>query len=209
MGAGFRRFVRRVLFVAGVAFAGVALTAMLANQFRVVYVWHNALGGPRRYYFERGVVRCVWTSAPPPALARAGLPLILRTPANPSSSVIPGLGSPPPPPPPSPWSFQAIERFSPRDAAFGPYEWLPRYADDGSARTLVLPWWMLGALGGGLMCAGLWGIRAPKGHCRKCEYDLRGLPAGAGVCPECGATLPAASAPSAASPCASSTSAHA
>jgi hypothetical protein len=29
-------------------------------------------------------------------------------------------------------------------------------------------------------------MRTPEGHCVKCRYDLRGLPAEALVCPECG-----------------------
>lgn len=190
MGAGFRRIVRRASLAAGVLLISIALAAMIANQFRVLYLVGNA----DRVYFERGVVRHVWTTA---SRGPAQLPRALV-----SAMFARGTRQ-------SPWDVHMPKRLSAHDAAFGPYEWLPRHTNDGSAASFSLPWWMLGALGGLLASAGLWSIRTPRGHCRKCEYDLRGLPAGASVCPECGAKLPAASAPSSASLCESSTSAHA
>lgn len=194
MGTGFRRVMRRVLFGTGVLLIGIALAALIANQFRVVYVLDLGATRDNRVYFERGVVRYVWMPGSwQPALLPGGVFGSWSSGATTRSAA----------------HVQVLPRFSRHDAAFTPYEWLPRYTDDGSAVSASVPWWMVGALGGGLMCAGFWGIRAPRGHCRTCEYDLRGLPAGASVCPECGAKLPAASAPPSASPCASSTSAHA
>jgi hypothetical protein len=201
MGAGFRRVIRRVLFATGMLLVGIALSAMLANQFLVVHLSQSGARAERRVYFECGVVRYV-SMGSASQLLLPGLP-----PTTPAARS--GRGSSAPAVAPTIWRTTFVQRFSSRDAGFGPYEWLPRHSDDGSAWMVSVPWWTLGAAGGVLMCAGFWGIRAPQGHCRKCEYDLVGLPVGASVCPECGAKLPAASAPLAATPCASSTSAHA
>lgn len=207
MGAGFRRVMRRVLFGTGVLLIGIALAAMIANQFRVVYLSQSGTSAERRLYLERGVVRYVSMSGS----TQVAQPRFINVNPIPVTGDAVSIPQTPWTPPASAaqWKAIAVPRFSRRDAAFAPYEWLPRYTDDGSAVSASVPWWMVGALGGGLMCAGFWGIRAPRGHCRTCEYDLRGLPAGASVCPECGAKLPVASAPSAPPPCASSTSAHA
>jgi len=207
MGAGFRRIVRRVMFGGGMLLIGIALAAMIANQFRVVYLSQHGAAADRRVRFERGVIRYVSMSGSTQVLRLPPGLTAVPTASAPNTIAVP-TGSNPGRPRLS-WGTTIVKRFSRHDAAFGPYEWLPRHTNDGSAASLSVPWWMLGAIGGLLACAGFWGIRTPRGHCRKCEYDLRGLPAGASVCPECGAKLPAASAPPSASPCESSTSAHA
>ena len=67
-----------------------------------------------------------------------------------------------------------------------PFTWLPHYDTSAMDYWWVCPLWPI-PLGAGLVAVWLWRLdRFPRGHCRRCGYDLTGLAAGA-VCPECGA----------------------
>ena len=73
-------------------------------------------------------------------------------------------------------------------------DWAPRIVRNVPSQgsfTVVVPFWVV-LLAAGIPTAWLWrrDRRSPKGHCRKCGYNLTGNTSG--VCPECGHTTPAA-----------------
>ncbi len=108
------------------------------------------------------------------------------------------------------WQWTTVRRSPevPQDSTFRPYSWRPRWVSKPANKLIIAPLWMLGVPGVALAGWGAWMLRRRKGGCPACGYLLAGLSRESLVCPECGVTLPAASAPSSPPPCASSTSAH-
>lgn len=69
--------------------------------------------------------------------------------------------------------------------------WLPRFIDSAPTLGFVLPLWILLLLVGPISLWAAWRtVRYPPGSCQRCGYDLRGQPAGATRCPECGDAEP-------------------
>jgi hypothetical protein len=68
------------------------------------------------------------------------------------------------------------------------------WVDLSSPESFVVPLWPLAVVVAPLFFAAWWRsiLPIPKGHCRKCWYDLRGVPEIDGMvrCPECGEPSP-------------------
>ena len=61
-------------------------------------------------------------------------------------------------------------------------EWWPRAQHSPTEDLYFVPWWNIAA-GSILVLTGVHLLHSRQ-HCRKCGYDLRGLPGN--ICPECG-----------------------